>query len=56
MDGRQRKEDMMKRMPELRILSEDHHHGLVYTRRFAREEITWKPSTTEGGFIPRSDT
>ncbi len=26
----------MKRAPELRTLSEDHHHGLVYARRLRR--------------------
>ena len=26
----------MKRTPELRTLSEDHHHGLVYARRLRR--------------------
>ena len=26
----------MKRTPELRILSEDHHHGLVHARRLRR--------------------
>jgi hypothetical protein len=54
MDGRQRKEDIMKRMPELRILSEDHHHGLVYARRFAREEITWNLlQPKEASFLAR---
>jgi iron-sulfur cluster repair protein YtfE (RIC family) len=36
MGGRQRKGDMMKRTPELRTLSEDHHHGLVHARRLRR--------------------
>jgi hypothetical protein len=26
----------MKRTPELRTLSEDHHHGLVHARRLRR--------------------
>ena len=36
MDGRQRKGDTLKRTPELRTLSEDHHHGLVHARRLRR--------------------
>jgi hemerythrin-like domain-containing protein len=36
MDGRQRKGETMKRIPELRTLSEDHHHGLVQARRLRR--------------------
>ena len=36
MDGRQRKGETMKRTPELRTLSEDHHHGLVPARRLRR--------------------
>jgi len=36
MDGRQRKGEAMKRTPELRTLSEDHHHGLVQARRLRR--------------------
>jgi hemerythrin-like domain-containing protein len=36
MDGRQRKRETMKRTPELRTLSEDHHHGLVHSRRLRR--------------------
>src|SRR5215211_8379422 len=31
--GKGREEDTMKRTPELRTLSEDHHHGLVHARR-----------------------
>jgi hypothetical protein len=31
-----RKGDAMKRTPELRTLSEDHHHGLVQSRRLRR--------------------
>src|SRR5215208_1459711 len=33
---RHRKGDAMKRRPELRTLSEDHHHGLVHARRLRR--------------------
>ena len=36
MDGRQWKGDTMKRTPELRTLSEDHHHGLVQARRLRK--------------------
>jgi hemerythrin-like domain-containing protein len=36
MDARQRKGETMKRTPELRTLSEDHHHGLVQARRLRR--------------------
>jgi hemerythrin-like domain-containing protein len=36
MDERQRKGDTMKRTPELRTLSEDHHHGLVQARRLRK--------------------
>jgi len=36
MDGYQRKGETMKRAPELRTLSEDHHHGLVHARRLRR--------------------
>jgi hemerythrin-like domain-containing protein len=36
MHARQRKRDVMKRTPELRTLSEDHHHGLVHARRLRR--------------------
>jgi len=35
-DGRQWKGDTMKRTPELRSLSEDHHHGLVHARQLRR--------------------
>ena len=49
MDGRQRKGETMKRTPELRTLSEDHHHGLVHARRLRRaaegDEITSAEST-----------
>jgi hypothetical protein len=31
-----REEDRMKRTPELRTLSEDHHHGLVQARQLRR--------------------
>src|SRR5215211_1374940 len=34
--GKGREEDRMKRTPELRTLSEDHHHGLVHARRLRR--------------------
>ena len=34
--GKVREEDRMKRTPELRTLSEDHHHGLVQARRLRR--------------------
>src|SRR5215213_10910195 len=34
--GKVREEDRMKRTPELRTLSEDHHHGLVHARRLRR--------------------
>src|SRR5215211_3018376 len=33
MGGGRTKGDAMKRTPELRTLSEDHHHGLVHARR-----------------------
>ena len=36
MKGRQTKGDTMKRTPELRTLSEDHHHGLVHARRLRK--------------------
>jgi hemerythrin-like domain-containing protein len=36
MDGRQRKGETVKRTPELRTLSEDHHHGLVQARRLRK--------------------
>jgi hemerythrin-like domain-containing protein len=36
MKGRQRKGDTMKRRPEMRTLSEDHHHGLVHARRLRK--------------------
>lgn len=36
MEVRQRKGATMKRTPELRTLSEDHHHGLVHARRLRR--------------------
>jgi iron-sulfur cluster repair protein YtfE (RIC family) len=36
MDRRQGKGDTMKRTPELRTLSEDHHHGLVHARRLRK--------------------
>jgi hemerythrin-like domain-containing protein len=36
MDERRKKGDTMKRTPELRTLSEDHHHGLVQARRLRR--------------------
>jgi hemerythrin-like domain-containing protein len=49
MDGYQRKGETMKRTPELRTLSEDHHHGLVHARRLRRaaegDEITSAEST-----------
>jgi iron-sulfur cluster repair protein YtfE (RIC family) len=42
----------MKRTPELRTLSEDHHHGLVYARRLHRvqegEEANSLGSTAKG--------
>jgi iron-sulfur cluster repair protein YtfE (RIC family) len=34
--GKGREEDRMKRTPELRTLSEDHHHGLVQARKLRR--------------------
>jgi hemerythrin-like domain-containing protein len=34
--GKGREEDRMKRTPELRTLSEDHHHGLVQARQLRR--------------------
>ena len=34
--GKGKEEDRMKRTPELRTLSEDHHHGLVQARRLRR--------------------
>ena len=34
--GKRREEDRMKRTPELRTLSEDHHHGLVQARKLRR--------------------
>jgi hemerythrin-like domain-containing protein len=49
MDGRQRKGETMKRTPELRTLSEEHHHGLVQARRLRRaaegDETTSAEST-----------
>jgi hypothetical protein len=36
MDAGKRNGDTMKRTPELRSLSEDHHHGLVHARRLRR--------------------
>jgi hypothetical protein len=36
MVGSQRKGETMKRTPELRTLSEDHHYGLVHARRLRR--------------------
>jgi iron-sulfur cluster repair protein YtfE (RIC family) len=36
MDAGKGKGDTMKRTPELRSLSEDHHHGLVHARRLRR--------------------
>jgi iron-sulfur cluster repair protein YtfE (RIC family) len=34
--GKRREADRMKRTPELRALSEDHHHGLVQARKLRR--------------------
>src|SRR5215203_2795014 len=49
MDARQGKGETMKRTPELRTLSEDHHHGLVHARRLRRategDETTSAEST-----------
>jgi hemerythrin-like domain-containing protein len=49
MDRRLWKGETMKRTPELRTLSEDHHHGLVHARRLRRaaegDETTSAEST-----------
>jgi iron-sulfur cluster repair protein YtfE (RIC family) len=53
MDGRQWKGDTMKRTPELRSLSEDHHHGLVHARwlRRAEEHETSSEESVARGFL-----
>jgi hemerythrin-like domain-containing protein len=54
MDERQRKGDTMKRTPELRTLSEDHHHGLVQARRLrkaAEGEETNSAEAAVKGFL-----
>src|SRR5215212_8445752 len=54
MDERQRKGDTMKRTPELRTLSEDHHHGLVHARRLrkaAEGEETNSAEAAVKGFL-----
>jgi len=54
MDERQRMGDTMKRTPELRTLSEDHHHGLVQARRLrkaAEGEETNSAEAAVKGFL-----
>jgi hemerythrin-like domain-containing protein len=54
MDGRQRKGETMKRTPELRTLSEDHHHGLVHAcrlRRVAEGDETTSADSTARDFL-----
>lgn len=41
----------MKRTPELRALSEDHHHGLVHARRL-RRAAEGDEVYLVGGFYP----
>src|SRR5215218_10699168 len=53
-DGRQWKGDTMKRTPELRSLSEDHHHGLVHARQLRRagdEHETDSAESVAKGFL-----
>jgi hypothetical protein len=54
MGGRQRKGDTMKRTPELRSLSEDHHHDLVHARRLRRVAEEYETNSAESvakGFL-----
>ena len=55
MDARQGKGETMKRTPELRTLSEVHHHSLVHARRLRRategDEITSAESTARDSWI-----
>jgi hemerythrin-like domain-containing protein len=54
MDGRQRKGETVKRTPELRTLSEDHHHGLVQARRLrkaAEGDQTTSAESTARNFL-----
>ena len=53
-EGRQKKGGAVKRTPELRTLSEDHHHGLVYARRLRRAaegDETNSAETVAKGFL-----
>jgi hemerythrin-like domain-containing protein len=47
MGGRRKKGEAMKRAPELRTLSEDHHHGLVHARRLRRAAEGDEPHPAE---------
>jgi hypothetical protein len=47
MGGRRKKGEAMKRAPELRTLSEDHHHGLVHARRLRRAAEGDEPHPVE---------
>jgi hemerythrin-like domain-containing protein len=52
--GKGREEDRMKRTPELRSLSEDHHHGLVHARRLRRATEAGEANSAEAaakGFL-----
>ena len=48
----------MKRAPELRTLSEDHHHGLVQARRLQRATEATSAEAAAKGFLEfwRKDT
>src|SRR3954453_11099096 len=45
--GKGMEEDRTKRTPELRTLSEDHHHGLVQARRLRRAAEADKAGSAE---------
>jgi hypothetical protein len=52
MGGRRKKGEAMRRAPELRTLSEDHHHGLVHARRFRRvADEGYAPEATARDFL-----
>jgi hemerythrin-like domain-containing protein len=46
-----REEDRMKRTPELRTLSEDHHHGLVQARQLRRATEADSAEAAVKGFL-----
>jgi hemerythrin-like domain-containing protein len=51
MDERRKKGDTMKRTPELRTLSEDHHHGLVQARRLQKATEADSAEAAVKGFL-----